>query len=199
VQGDHRQVDQGLCHPRSTPLVPLQPPHHPGDVLGRPNDICTKWESVMPGRRNAKGNRLADCKSAAKPRTLKNKIKAVLDRLSARNRMARESRSVADRYDYLTRVFRVSGQFEAHPRSARVARILGSKRAEVPERAWLIARILLRTSKDDRRLRSKHAAALTYAAIRGVRSTRLTAFIQEKGGFNECARRLRVRRRKGVS
>jgi hypothetical protein len=127
---------------------------------------------------------------------LEDKIKAVLDRLSARYLMARNSRSVADLYDYLRRVFRVSGQFEAHPKSGRVAQTLGWKKAEPPERAWFIGRILLRTSEDDRRLRSKHAAALTYAALRDVPSKNLKAFIQKKGGLNECANLLRKLRKK---
>jgi hypothetical protein len=142
--------------------------------------------------------RSSDRSRGKAPRTIENKVEVALDRLSGGNRRARMSGSVADRYDYLARVYRLSDQFEVHSKSKQIARLLGWKGGDVPERAWFIGRILLRTAKDDRRLRSKHAAALTYAAFREVSYKKISAFIQNKGGFNACANRRRALRLKGA-
>jgi hypothetical protein len=157
-------------------------------------------ELVMERRRKVKESQRSlgnSSRSGSKNvRTFTEKIEVALERLSAANRRARMSGSVADRYDYLARVYRLSDQFEVHSKSKQIARLLGWKGRDVPERAWFIGRILLRTAKDDRRLRSKHAAALTYAAFREVPYKKISAFIQNKGGFNACANRLRALRLK---
>jgi hypothetical protein len=127
---------------------------------------------------------------------LRDKVEAALKRLASRNRTARQTKVVRHRYDYLHRSYRLSGKFEGHRQTEQIARFLGWKGKGVPDQSWFIGRILRRTSKDDRRLRSKHAAALRYASARGIPEKGLIAFVQKKGGFNKCAERLRRRRRK---
>ncbi len=115
-----------------------------------------------------------------------------LNRLSARNRTARESGAAEDRYEFLFRVYCVSQRWAQHSRSKLIAGILGGDSDVDPlDIGWFISRILRHTSKDDRRLRSKHAAALTYATAHRVSPENVSTFIQEKGGFNKCAERLR--------
>jgi hypothetical protein len=130
---------------------------------------------------------------------LREKVEIALERLSAENRRARQTGTVKDRYRYDGGVFRLSHQFAQHSRAEIIARMLGHKSEDdTADASWFIKRVLRRTSEDDRRLRSKHASALIYAAVRDVAVEDVTGFIQEKGGFNACARRLRIRRRKGL-
>jgi hypothetical protein len=134
-----------------------------------------------------------------KRQKLQSKVEVALKRLSARNRTARQSGASEDRYDYLRRVYRVSNAFKRHAKSERIAQMLGWRAGPtVLGTSWFIGRVLRRTSKDDRRLRSKHAAALSYAAAHRVSHEDVSTFIQEKGGFNACAELLRRRRRKGL-
>jgi hypothetical protein len=130
---------------------------------------------------------------------LQKRVARFLNRLSARNRTARLSGAAEDRYEFPFRVYRVSQHWAQHPQSKLIAEILGGDNDVDPlDIAWFIRRLLRHTSKDDRRLRSKHLAALTYAAFYGVSPENITTFIQEKGGFNKCAERLRRRRLKGL-
>jgi hypothetical protein len=133
------------------------------------------------------------------PGDLRRRVELALKKLSRANRAARLSGSVRSRYDFARRVYRVSQAFSKHSQSKTIARMLGSKPSDPPDFFWFIRRVLRRTSKDDRRLRSKHAAALTYAAVHRVSPDRVRDFIQEKGGFNKCAEHLRRRRQKGLS
>jgi hypothetical protein len=134
-----------------------------------------------------------------KRQKLHSKVEVALKRLSARNRTARRSGTIEDRYNFLWRVYRVSNAFKRHARSERIARMLGWKAGETMlDTTWFIGRVLRRTSKDDRHLRSKHAAALSYAVAHGVSPEDVSNFIQAKGGCNACAEPLRRRRRKGL-
>ncbi len=63
---------------------------------------------------------------------------------------------------------------------------------------WFVDTLLRLTSQDDRRLRSKYSSALKYAAAHHVPKDEAEGFIKRKGGLNECARLLRVRRRKDL-
>jgi hypothetical protein len=106
---------------------------------------------------------------------------------------------VEDRYDYLQRAYRLSRAFAHHEQARKIAGMMGRRPATAElDEPWFIGRVLRATSEDDRRLRSKHAAALTYASIRRVSSDGVSEFIQEKGGFNRCAKRLRSRRAAGL-
>jgi hypothetical protein len=130
---------------------------------------------------------------------LRKAVNRALERLSMKNRTARKTGSVDDRYYYLWRVYRISQQFAQHSKPESIAWILGRNSETRPlDLPWFIGRVLFRTSNDDRRLRSKYAGALTYAAAKHVEPENVATFIQSKGGFNACVERLRRRRRKGL-
>ncbi len=115
------------------------------------------------------------------------KVQTVLKRLKAANETARSSGQVADRYDYLRRVYRLSGQFADHAYVARIARILaGGDDPDEHDRVWFIYRVIRLTSEDDRRLRSKYVAALTYASVHKVNSSEVVGFIEGKADQRLC-------------
>jgi hypothetical protein len=111
------------------------------------------------------------------------------------NKHACESGDKRHRYSYLRFAYEYARLWSTSPDSEQIARALGAAKA-VSDTGWFIGRILRLTSRDDRRLRSKHATALKYAAFKGVSSRNLRSFLRKKGGLNACADRMRRFRKK---
>lgn len=111
------------------------------------------------------------------------------------NKRARKGDPQARRlYDF--ELYRAARLREENGLAAAVAKATG---VNEPTCIACLRYLFRTTSKDDRRLRSKHLRALSYASSCNVASKRLHKFIRKNGGLNGCARLEAARRRRGMS
>jgi hypothetical protein len=118
-------------------------------------------------------------------------VESRLKRLKELNATARKTRLAHDRYAYLERVYRYAGRWGSSASAKHIARALGASNNDTPDFGWFILRLLKLSSDDDRRLRSKHGAALRFPASRDVAPERVPRFITSHHGLNACAARFR--------
>ena len=91
------------------------------------------------------------------------------------------------RREHDIRIYRYARLRERNGLAERVMKVKGLQEVSCED----CLRYLFRaTSKDDRRLRSKHFCALCFAALHNVPSKRLTGFIKANDGINGCARKM---------
>jgi hypothetical protein len=119
-----------------------------------------------------------------------------LQELRKLNSKARASRSRKHRRDYDVTVYRYARLRDINGLAEAVIKATGGQEVTCQD---CVRYLFNATSKDDRRLKSKHFRALCYAAGRDVPWKGLNKFIRRKGGINGCARLEAERRRRGMS
>ena len=97
---------------------------------------------------------------------------------------------------YVERVFRLACTLAKAAQASSLAAHLMCNDPAKPSPEGFIDPNLARSSKVTKKPRSKHAAALKYAAVKGWSPDDFMEKFQHCGGYNGCAHRLAVYRRK---
>jgi hypothetical protein len=121
--------------------------------------------------------------------TTKQVVKRTLDRLRELNLQAQNG-DPQRRHRYNRAILAKARKFAASEQRRRLMQELGGD----PDLADILGfiEVLMRvSSRDDRRLRSRHGQAIKFAALKGTRPRRLRKFLARKGGLKGCARRYR--------